>query len=175
MKKITFLSCTILGHLALAQVAIDKNTFRSKSSILEFNDMKEESGSPRGIILPMLSDSSLAQQGALWFDLKSQKILYRSDSGDTELTPLPPSQPQKSSTVEEHRLIAGTVLTLQSELPYSSDPAVLKLDSKKSALLLPFVHDATSDISDPEAGTMVYDGKSKSLALFNGEHWYFWN
>ncbi|MCW0499361.1 hypothetical protein OKE63_09305 [Riemerella anatipestifer] len=166
----------LLNHWSIAQVAIDKSTLRSTSSILEFNDMKETNGSARGIILPMLSDNSLVQQGALWFDLQSQKVMYKSATENVPLTTATPNLAIVSDhTAPENSVTAGVVITRSPEKPYSSDLAVLKLDSRSTALLLPYVNDVTTDLASPEAGTIAYDGRSKSLAIFNGEHWYFWN
>ncbi|MDY3547719.1 hypothetical protein PG291_03785 [Riemerella anatipestifer] len=176
MKRFTIIVSIILSHLAIAQVAIDKITLRSKSSILEFNDMQENNGSAKGIILPMLSDNSLVQQGALWFDLQNQKVMYKSATENVALTTsVPTSAFVSSHTGTENSGTAGVIITRTPEQPYSKDPAVLKLDSKSTALLLPYINDVTTDLASPEAGTIAYDGKSKSLAIFNGEHWYFWN
>ncbi|MFX1794895.1 hypothetical protein JZ929_09150 [Riemerella anatipestifer] len=166
----------LLNHWSIAQVAIDKSTLRSTSSILEFNDMKETNGSAKGIILPTLSDHSLAQQGALWFDLQNQKVMYKSATANVPLTTAAPNPAVVSNyTGTENTGMEGVVIRRTTENSSSDDPAVLKLDSKSTALLLPYINDVTTDLASPEAGTIAYDGKSKSLAIFNGEHWYFWN
>ncbi|MEJ8587955.1 hypothetical protein JSO57_09725 [Riemerella anatipestifer] len=176
VRRFTIIVSILLSHWCIAQVAIDKSTLRSRSSILEFNDMQETNGSAKGIILPMLSDNSLVQQGALWFDLQNQKVMYKSATENVALTTSIPNTTVVSAyTGAENSGITGVVITRTPDKPYSSDPAVLKLDSKSTALLLPYINDVTTDFVSPEAGTIAYDGKSKSLAIFNGEHWYFWN
>ncbi|WP_260393532.1 hypothetical protein [Riemerella anatipestifer] len=134
MRRFTIIVSILLSHWSIAQVAIDKSTLRSKSSILEFNDMQENNGSARGIILPMLSDNSLAEQGALWFDLQNQKVMYKSATENIALTTSIPNTTVVSSyTGAENSGTTGVIITRTPEQPYSSDVAVLKLDSKSTA------------------------------------------
>ncbi|MRJ09967.1 hypothetical protein EDL98_02570 [Ornithobacterium rhinotracheale] len=173
MKKITIISIFLFSVISNAQIVIEKENLRSEGSILEFNDMKEPNGSAKGIILPILKDSSRAMQGALWVDAKTKKVMYKSKDKSVELTeqanvliPIP-----EGDNIPE----AGVIVADDSMPEFSKDPAIFKLDSKKAALLLPYVQDVTKDISNPEPGTIAYDAKSKSLAIFNGNYWYFWN
>ncbi|MBV7439851.1 hypothetical protein KRX57_00285 [Weeksellaceae bacterium TAE3-ERU29] len=172
MKKVIILSVLFLCGLTRAQVGIDKSTLRSSSSIMEFNDVKEANGEAKGIILPILQDSGYAKEGALWLDANTKKVMYKSESGEVELTKAS-TQEIYLPTLEE--VGEGVIISDGSLSDFTNDPAVLKLDSNQKALLLPHVNDVTKDISNPEPGTIVYDVKSKSLAIFNGEHWYFWN
>lgn len=51
---------------------------------------------------------------------------------------------------------------------------VLSLNASDKAMVLPNVADATQ-LPSPQAGTIVYDRKSQSLAIYNGQVWNFWN
>lgn len=173
MKRIIIPILIFLGIGVKAQVGIEKVKLKSKGSIMEFNDMREPNGKAKGIILPILTDTRKVKQGAIWFDAKSKKVMYKSASEEVALTNSADKEivaPTSSSSASE-----GVIISDGSLNKFTDDPAILKLDSKKAALLLPYVQDVTKDISNPEPGTMVYDAKSKSLAIFNGSHWYFWN
>ena len=160
--------CTII----YAQVGIEKTTLRSEGSILEFNDVVEPNGESKGIILPILQDASTAKQGALWVDATTKKVMYKSQEEAVALTDASTQEFSSSTNEEEGQ---GAIISDGSLPSFTDDPAVLKLDSNQKALLLPHVEDVTLDISNPEPGTIAYDVKSGSLAIFNGTHWYFWN
>ncbi|MBV7439890.1 hypothetical protein KRX57_00480 [Weeksellaceae bacterium TAE3-ERU29] len=173
MKKTIIISVLLLCNLIVkAQIAIEKETFRSNSSIMEFNDIVEPNGEAKGIILPILLDSSIAKEGALWVDSSTKKVMYQSGNGKVEMT---------EASIKEYSLPAngeigdGITISDDSLLSSTDDSAVLKLESSEKALLLPHVNDVTKDISNPEPGTIAYDVSSKSLAVFNGDYWFFWN
>ncbi|MGV4529162.1 hypothetical protein [Ornithobacterium rhinotracheale] len=173
MKKIITISTLLFSVILNAQIGIEKEKLRSEGSILEFNDMKEPNGSAKGIILPILNDDSRAMEGALWVDAKTKKVMYKSKNKSVELTGR--ADVLISISGSDNNPNAGVIVADDSMPEFSKDPAIFKLDSKKAALVLPYVKDVTQDISNPEPGTIAYDGKSKSLAIFNGSHWYFWN
>ena len=173
MKKINILAAIFICAISNAQVAIGKETFRSTGSILEFKDVVEN-GESMGIILPILSDSGNIEEGALFVDGQTKKVMYKSKNEKIDLTssasidytlPKSDNQPEKG----------GVVIYDDSVAEPAENTAILKLESKKAALLLPHVRNVTTDIVNPEPGTIAYDQQSKSLAVFNGEYWFFWN
>lgn len=169
MKKLITLVTLSFYLAANAQVAVEKQTFRSNGSILEFNDIKEPNGVAKGIILPVLQKTSNIKQGALWVDAITKKVMYKSAQEKIALTEAATKDftlPQNTDEAESGVIISDGSLS-------TDDVAILKLDSNKKALLLPHIGDVTKDISNPEPGTIAYDVKSKSLAIFNGENWYF--
>lgn len=173
MKKIIILYIIFLCGLTQAQIGIEKTNFRSPNSIIEFNDMEENGGVAKGIILPILKDASSAKEGALWVESKTMRVLYKSKKfGEVALTDSYMNSLPKPSYNEIGK---GVIISDSSSPNFTDDPAVLKLESNNKALLLPHVNDVTTDISNPEPGTIAYDVKSKSLAIFNGDKWFFWN
>ena len=171
MKKINILIAIFICVISNAQVAIDKETFRSTGSILEFKDVVE-GGDPMGIILPILSESDNVEEGALFVDGQTKKVVCKSKSKKIELT----SPADINYTFPSNQSEGGGIVIYDDSVTEPvENTAILKLESKKAALLLPHVQDVTKDIVNPEPGTIAYDRKSKSLAIFNGEYWFFWN
>ncbi|MGQ1944398.1 hypothetical protein [Ornithobacterium rhinotracheale] len=171
MKRLFILFVIILTTKANSQVAIGKETFRSKGSILEFFDA-EEGGPSKGIILPTLSSEKNAREGAMWLDFNRKRVFYKTRKKEIALT-----DATNSVLTEEKNDDAGQgiLITDSSIKTITGYKASLKLESKKAALLFPHVFDVTTDIPNPVAGIIAYDKKTKSLAIFNGEKWYFWN
>jgi len=52
---------------------------------------------------------------------------------------------------------------------------VLELRANDKALVLPKVENPHLNVKSPVPGMMVYDSNSKSLAIFDGLKWNYWN
>lgn len=157
------------------QVAIEKDAVTNTSVILEFNDQHSSNtgGKAKSLILPIVtSETALAKsEGVIFFDANDQKVKYMksateaiamSDAGTANI-----AAPINADKAVDGVLITdGTVTT--------TDKAVLRLESNSKAMILPRVNDVEA-MYNPAAGSMVYDLKSNSIAVFNGSVWSFWN
>lgn len=65
----------------------------------------------------------------------------------------------------------GTVIGDENSSPYEG---VLVLESPDRAMILPKIANPELRVKSPYPGMMCYDTISKSLAVFDGTHWYFW-
>ncbi|MCK0203139.1 hypothetical protein MWN41_08965 [Ornithobacterium rhinotracheale] len=169
-KRNIIITLLFLGIGLNAQVAIEKTTFKSEGSILEFNDQRDSGGVAKGIILPVVAEPD-AQSVAGTIVYNDKKVKYKSNDSWVDMTD---SNSGEVVIPTEEEKGEGAIISDSAPLN-TSVPAVLKLESDNKALLLPQVNDVTVDINNPEAGTIAYDKKSKSLAIFNGEYWFFWN
>lgn len=165
---------SMFAQAQLVVTTIEKTTSRSpESSLLEFYDKTDGNDKAKGIILPIVdTPTPITEQGTLLFDAQDDKVKLRKSSGWEDLTDKS-TQDYSSPGLDDSG--EGAVIADGSIPSYTSAPAVLKLDSTKRAMILPHVQDVTEDIHNPEPGTIAYDMKSKSLAIFNGDYWFFWN
>ena len=169
MKK-TILSTAFLT-LALslnAQVAIEKET-ADAGAILDFPDV-----ATKGILLPNVNNYNTAgeEPGTLVFNSDDKKVYYRGNSGWKELT----NEGEKTVTVDSGLSEAdgkGLLITDKSTSQKQEPKGVLELNSETKALALPKVADVTK-IPSPKSGTICFDLKTESLAIFNGAKWHFW-
>ena len=174
MKKINIIIAVLvlIGTYTQAQVAIEKTTLSSASSLLEFND-PESGGVPKGIILPIVDNKNdAAEPGTLLLDATDDIVKYKNDTEWVNLTDASSTNYSSPDLVDggEGAVISDGTVDLNE-----GEPAVLKLNSIEKAMILPRVSDVTTDIYNPEPGTIAYDKNSKSLAIFNGDYWFFWN
>ena len=77
-------------------------------------------------------------------------------------------QPNLSEEVGE-----GVVIGTNSEESPVPE-GILVLESKNQALILPKVVDPHLHVKSPRAGTILYDITTKSLVVFDGEVWNYW-
>lgn len=174
MKRINIIIGILLlmGAYVQAQVAIEKTELSSVGSLLEFND-QQTGGVPKGIILPIVdSPDPSTEQGTLLLDATDNTVKYKSDNEWVNLTNASSTSYSSPDLNDEGE---GAVISDGTVGLDDGGPAVLKLNSNKRAMVLPRVSDVTTQINNPEPGTIAYDMKSKSLAIFNGEYWFFWN
>ncbi|MRI63342.1 hypothetical protein EDM00_04945 [Ornithobacterium rhinotracheale] len=182
MKK-TFLLLSFAVFSALnAQVAVERADVRGDGLI----DFVPNDG--RGLALPTLTSKQLTTQvGAMAFgaypDTKGQlqaEIYYVNNQGkpvvlssdaflgkpDTGGKFNGKLQTPNAALSKEQGVIIGSL--------ESDAKGVLIFESKDKAPILPQVEDPVNNIPSPEPGTICYDTKSKSLAVFDGVNWYFW-
>lgn len=167
MKKIALL-LTILGTFSSmnAQVAIGKNSLTNTSVILEFAD-----GTTSGINLPIVSTlpaASSAINGTILVDRNDAKVKWvengtwvdLSDAGDID------------ALTENSSAVSGTGVLIGG----TSDPiGVLELRATDKAMVLPLVASPEDSVKTPVPGMICYDTTSKSLAIFDGVKWNYWN
>lgn len=177
MKVLNTLILILIGiTCSFGQVHIKKTSTSSTGSILEFNDKVSDAtnGVNNGIILPTLDTPNAAiSQGAIWVDASTNKVVLNNGGASlVELTNASTTNLSSSSSTESGD---GVVISDGTITPQTTDPAILKLDSNSKAMILPRVNNVVSDITNPVAGMMAYDISSKSLAVYNGDTWHFWN
>ena len=155
-----------------AQVSIGKESPRGNSTLLDFNDNSETNGKTGAIILPLVNNSTNAQAGTLMYDVNTKRVVYHSNVHQVNLTEASTQTYQHDANLVETG--EGMVISDANTTSISDAPAVLKLESTTHAMILPHVNNVITDIANPEVGMIAYDKSSKSLAIFNGDKWYFW-
>lgn len=165
---------------AKAQVAIEKDFTGNPSVLLEFNDQRQAAktgssstvqvkGENKALILPVVETiNSNSEDGTIWFDASEHKIKLRKEGNNIDMTPVGDTNVASPSLSEKNNE-TGVIIGAKT----STAPGVLVLESQDKAMVLPNV-DSVTAVINPEPGAMVYDRNEKAIAVFNGEHWYFW-
>lgn len=183
MKKIYSLMFLGLGFvLTQAQLAIGKEQVDG-AGILDF-----ATGTTKGILLPIVtqlpnqpangtfimnhdvSDANYLKvmvfENNQWKTLSEQGTISTiTENGQNLTTPYEFNESQN----EGEGVVIGENL-LQEEIP----SGVLVLESSNKALILPKVEDPHLHVKSPRAGTILYDTTTKSLVVFDGNVWNFW-
>lgn len=177
MKNIFLTITLVLGLGAMsAQVAIDREDVRG-SAILDFPiDSENTKG---GILLPRLLNTlnvANAAAGSLAYNQAEKQVEYYNGSEWVRLShpyngPVAYTNPGNLDELYAEGVAITTGPTLGG---VQAPDGVLSLNASDKAMVLPNVADATQ-LPSPQAGTIVYDRKSQSLAIYNGEVWNFWN
>lgn len=175
-KNFLFILFVFMSTTAVAQVIFGDNagTAGNKTSVL----LEFSSAGNRGLILPYITDKSGSAtagsiilnattpsaarveyyNGTMWVDLSVQTANVSS-----YLTIQPPVKENTSSKV-----IIGSAT--------SSADGILVLESSTKAMVLPIVS-SYQDIINPAPGmiALMNNGGIKTLAVYNGAQWSFWN
>ena len=126
----------------------------------------------KGILLPRITDVNEVAKVPGTFIFGNNKVLLYGSNKWIDMTK------ENSNNLEpynyQERADAKGMLIEDGTGDQQTPDGVLVLDSKTKALALPVVTDATK-LPSPKAGMICYDKKSKSLAIFNGTVWSFWN
>ena len=170
MKNIFIILNVFITTCLWSQVAIGKSTLTNSSVSLEFGDEK------RGIILPWVSSSTGvtgAVDGTIIYDTSDKKVKYLKSGSWFDLsidnTGIVDTSLQDSKTeVSTAKTVIGT------NAPTDTTPGILVLSDTNKAMILPKVDSPHLNIINPASGTIVYDTKTKQLAIFNGNVWSFW-
>ncbi len=174
----------LFGEIVNAQVAIGKEYTGNPSVILEFNDTRNNAknsngettvsinGDNKSLILPVVSSLNAdTGEGAIWFDAVEDKVKYRTQTGDVDMTST--SSIDISSPLAENNelqdLGSGTIIGAET----SQAKGILILESNSQAMVLPVVTGLVN-VKNPEPGSLVYDRLEKSIAVFNGSTWTYW-
>ncbi|MCF2221489.1 hypothetical protein H9Q08_19675 [Chryseobacterium sp. PS-8] len=165
MKKIIYILCLPIFHIAYGQVAIGNSP-----SFVTANGVLDLSTETNPIILPNISSRPAnAVEGTLIFDNSTNKIEYKNDSSWVELTLNAGNKNTPTAallhTTEPEGVIIGSNL--------SQAPGVLVLEKNNLGLVLPRNPLPTS-ISKPTSGSLIYDNSKNMLAVYNGTEWSFW-
>lgn len=178
MKNILIIITIALITSSLqAQVGIE----RVSDSELVRGDaiMDFESPATKGILLPRVTSTPEVPTagGAMVFNLDTQRVEHYNANENTWKPMTEPSE----VTVEGHNsndsmtdLGSGALITAGTVTNTNIPSGVLVLESDNKALVLPQVENATL-LPSPKAGTICYDMATKSIAVYNGTHWSFWN
>ncbi|MDG4946004.1 hypothetical protein NMK71_06225 [Weeksellaceae bacterium KMM 9713] len=161
-----------------AQVSIEKDFTGNSSVLMEFNDTRESAktststtsigGENKTLILPILSELNAGtSQGTIWFDATDDIIKYKSASATINMTEA--GSDVNSPNLAEIATLNGTIVGAES----STAAGVLVLEATDKAMVLPVV-DGVAAVVNPEPGSLVYDKRQKSIAVFNGAVWSFW-
>jgi hypothetical protein len=163
-KTVSILALAVVGTVS-AQIGVETQTIRG-SGILDF-----PVGVNKGIIIPILNSSvnpspspgTIRMYNKMIQGITNSGVLNFSDVGDTSVVSFNTSTP---------RPVGGNYLIIGA----SSSPVAggaLVLESADKALILPHVANV-ENMPSPYPGTICYDVKSKTLALFDGKVWNFW-
>ena len=192
MKNIIKLTLSLLGGLAMAQVAIGKATVSvipatttpNPSISLEFADYSAPQG--KGIVLPWVTSAAgvtgsvtgtviydvndkivkYKNGASTWFNLSKNETTTVDGTANYDTTGVVNTALQNALTdVETAKVSIGTPTTT---------PGILVLEDAAKAMVLPKMPSPHLNIKNPEPGTMAYDTTTKQLAIYNGKVWSFW-
>ncbi|WP_426482143.1 hypothetical protein [Chryseobacterium sp. R2ACT005] len=156
MSLFVFMPCK--GQIGIGKSLVDGD------GILDFGD------SPKGIVLPLLPAlPTNPYPGTFVVDNSDSTVKVFSNGTWISLTDAPGNT--------DRRIINPSVETGRGVIigaPDSPAEGVLVLESENKALILPKVANPHLNILNPVIGTICYDMVSKTLAVFDGNKWYFW-
>jgi hypothetical protein len=159
-----FVAAVLLFGELQAQHAIGKKSV-SGSGLLDF-----AADSQKVIVLPLLDSlTSSASKGTMAAYRKDSSIYMRNDSAWVKYSTsgLNPLNSLNHSGTEK---IKSTVLGSKT----TNVEGALVLESSNKALILPKNSNPHSQIPMPRIGSICYDKTRKSLAIFNGKIWTYW-
>lgn len=167
MNKLIFtVFMLMINFIIYSQVGIETTSIHT-DAILDF-----PIGQNKGIVLPMvesLPTGSAATNGTFLIDKTDGKVKVRQNGVWLNLTS---SSNLSSYSVNPSADISDGVIIGATS---SSASGVLVLESTNKALMLPKVASPHLNIKSPYPGLMCYDTVKNSIAVFNGEGWYYWN
>lgn len=149
-----------------AQVAIGKDNITNPSTLLEFGSEN------KGIILPSVDSAPGAVGGTFIVNTNDKAVQYHNGSDWTNLTLSGEAVANRyvNTQIADKATDQGVIIGANT----SSKPGVLVLESTTKAMILPKVSNPHTNFKSPVAGTMVYDTNSDSLAVCDGQNWFFW-
>lgn len=166
MKNTMIAMALLLSASIYSRVAIGKESVDG-SGILDF-----PTGTTDGIILPIvetLPTASAEQNGTFLMDKNDLKIKMCENGAWVELSDAGSIAGVTFNTSAE--VGNGAIIGAQT----STVEGVLVLESINKALILPRVASPEINVKSPHAGMLVYDTTSKSVAVFDGLKWNYWN
>lgn len=157
-----------LASYASGQVAIEKENITGTSTILDFDST---AGNSKGIILPSIDNIPILtadNNGTFLFDKTDRKVkMYENNTWIALSNTGSSSQIIPNTSVESGGVIIGKST--------SNAKGVLVLESSDKAIILPKIMNPHTTVKSPYPGMMCYDTASKSLAVFDGSNWNYWN
>lgn len=166
MKKYIIVLSVIFAQSLFAQVSIGKTNVDG-NGILDFYAGTDN---VKGIVLPRTTNAQATESGTLVFDATSKKVQYFNKDTNTweDLTEAGIYTELLSSSSTE--ISDGVIIGSET----STAKGALVLEATDKALILPKIENPHLTVNQPEAGMICYDTASDSVAIFNGEKWYYW-
>lgn len=171
---INSLILVLLADFASGQVSIGgKQAVEGNSTILDFNS---PTGNVKGIILPAvdnvsnaLSSDPSSNNGTFLYNKSNQKVQVYENNVWKDLSDAGSSSNLVVNTSDEK---SGAAI-----MGAASSPAkgVLILESSDKAMILPKISEPHTAVKSPYPGMMCFDTVSKTLAVFDGAKWSYWN
>lgn len=170
MKNIYIYLILLLGINCFSQVSIGKNQLTNSSVSLEFGSEN------RGLLLPWVTSSSEvvnAVDGTMIYDVADKKVKLMKSGSWFDLSV---DTTGEVDTTSQDNLIENKDAKIAIGVNADSDTTagILVLTDTDKAMILPKVESPHLNIVSPSPGMIVYDTKSKQLAIFNGTVWSFW-
>lgn len=168
MKKFILSAILLTSNLCLnAQISIGKETVDGVSTLLDFGDAPSNT---RGIILPAVTNLPQSPaNGNFVFDTSDSEVKVYQDGAWVSLT----ENGSSTGIISNASKDTGDGVIIGSDT--SSAEGIMVLESMDMAMILPKVSEPHLNVKSPYPGMMCYDTTSKSLAVFDGNHWYYWN
>jgi hypothetical protein len=167
MNKTIYTVLVLLTSLTIhSQVGIETTSIHT-DALLDF-----PSGQNKGIVLPMvevLPIGAAATNGTFLIDKTDGRVKVRQNGVWVNLTRI--SNLSSYAVNPSADTSDGVIIGAAS----SSASGVLVLESTSKALMLPKVASPHLNIKSPYPGLLCYDTDKNSIAIFNGESWYYWN
>lgn len=169
MKKnrLTTLFFLFLFTQIKAQVIIAEEsnypTDITESSLLQFED-----DTSKGIILPANNtEPENSANGTIIFDRLSERVkMFENEKwvnlSDTGKAP---------ALLNENDLGKGVIIGADTSMA----DGVLVLESSDKALVLPRINNVNTDVINPYPGMICYDLATKTVTIFDGIQWNYWN
>ncbi|QLL58601.1 hypothetical protein FH779_11080 [Empedobacter falsenii] len=170
MNKIIFTSLlsTLLFTNVNAQMIIAEEGNYPTSVITESTLLQFEDNNSKGIILP--ANDSAPQNpsnGTFVFDMSDIKVKMYENGQWVNLT----DRGNYPYGYNDYDIGEGVIIGAET----STADGVLVLESPDKALVLPRVNNLSTDVVSPYPGMMCYDLASKTVAIFDGVQWSYWN
>ncbi|WP_413533745.1 hypothetical protein [Empedobacter brevis] len=170
MKKIivTSLFSTLLYTNANAQLIIANENNYPSALITESTLVQFEENQTKGIILPEIEAlPENPTNGTFIFDKNEVKVKMYENGQWISMTDRGSNQTIQNDNDKGEGVIIGA--------ESSTAEGVLILESPDKALVLPRVKNITTDVVNPYPGMICYDIASKTVAIFDGVQWNYWN
>ncbi|SDF04687.1 hypothetical protein [Epilithonimonas hungarica] len=171
---INSLILVLLADLASGQVSMGgKQSVEGTATILDFNS---RTGNIKGVILPAVDDISKAlssdpasNNGTFLFNKSNQKVQVYENNVWKDLSDAGSTNDLVINTSDERS--NGVVIGAAS----SSAKGVFILESSDKAMILPRISEPHKAVKSPYPGMMCFDTVSRTLAVFDGVRWNYWN
>ena len=150
-------------------MAIDKKTINGNAA-LDFGTAN------LGIILPWVTsakDVTNPTPGTMIYDTADKKVKYYEGGTTPSWVDMSLNSGNVDTSLQDDFTDVhdtGMIIGDKSGAP----KGVLVFQTPTKGLLLPKVSNPANTISNPEAGTIVYDPTSKRVCVYNGLNWAYW-
>ncbi|MDG4947017.1 hypothetical protein NMK71_11400 [Weeksellaceae bacterium KMM 9713] len=179
MRNIFFIITIVFATSSLqAQVGIERE---NETPIVRGDGIMDfPSPAIKGILLPRVAETTNVPVagGALAFNVATQMVEIYHPGNNAWVSMTEPGganvPTQTQNGMFQESASNGTLITAGTVTNSNPPEGVLVLESDDKALILPQVENAAL-LPSPEAGMICYDMTTKSIAVYNGSVWSFWN